>query len=256
VKLSIITCTYNSAKYIEKNLQSVLALNCKAIEHIFIDGYSSDSTVEIINTYKKSANYKVELIQSKPLGISNAMNLGIKNSTGDFLFFLHSDDYFLDSNIIDDMFSFYEKNKNLDWFYGRIAVVDENYKTKGEWPIKKIWQTSSDNLFGRYFLKFYNFIPHQGVFIKREVFDNHGFFIENILSGMDQEFWLRIKNKTKWTYWNRLVSAFCLRNDSQTGNLINNKINYANYKNIQKLYMNFFEFYISKIIDMFLVFKK
>lgn len=91
---SIITCTYNSQKFIKKNLESVKAQIFMDYEQIIIEGQSSDKTVEIVKSFQKN-NPKIKLFSYPAKGISDAFNKGIKHSKGKYLFFLNSDDSFL-----------------------------------------------------------------------------------------------------------------------------------------------------------------
>lgn len=83
---SIITCTYNSEKFLQENIDSVKSQTFKDYEHIFIDGYSTDDTNKIINKYIL-IDRRSKIFKYPPKGISNAFNLGIKKSLGKYLFF-------------------------------------------------------------------------------------------------------------------------------------------------------------------------
>ena len=88
-KITIITVTKNSEKFLEKNIKSVLSQSYKNYEHIIIDGNSVDKTKKIIKSFKK----KVKFINNKnDKGLYHAMNVGIKNSKGDIIGILNSDD--------------------------------------------------------------------------------------------------------------------------------------------------------------------
>ena len=91
MKISIITISFNSEKTIEKTIRSVLDQNYQNYEFIIIDGESTDKTINIIKKYKK---YIKLVISEKDEGIYDAINKGIKNSTGDVVSLLHSDNVF------------------------------------------------------------------------------------------------------------------------------------------------------------------
>jgi len=77
-KLSIITCTYNSAAHLEECIDSICKQNLpvEIFEHIFIDAFSIDETINIIKRYKKThPKYNIKIIQKKPMGVYNAMNV-------------------------------------------------------------------------------------------------------------------------------------------------------------------------------------
>ena len=88
-KISIITVTYNSAKTIKDTIESVLSQTYKNIEHIVIDGNSTDGTQEIIRSYPK-----IKMISENDNGIYDAMNKGIEFASGEVVGFLNSDDMF------------------------------------------------------------------------------------------------------------------------------------------------------------------
>lgn len=251
MKFSIITCTYNSDKWLKKNIESVCQQSYKDFEHIFVDAFSTDQTLKIITDYKDKFPKMVKLFQLEVKGISNAMNEGIKRSIGEYIIHLHSDDSLYDQHVLSDVNNFLV-NKNFDWIYGKINVVEEDGQEIGTFPNKRIFQQGSDNLFSKHILKFYNYIPHQAVFIKKNVFERYGYFDEKLTSSMDRELWLRISQKTSWGFINRIISNYCLRSTSESASKKNKMKNRTNYLLVQKRYLNFLELIISRLI-VFLV---
>ena len=108
MKISIITITYNSAKTLPRALASVQQQTYPDIEHIIVDGASTDGTVALIEAYAQSpitnhqspiTNHQLPITNIKYLsepdnGIYDALNKGIRMATGDVIGFLHSDDVF------------------------------------------------------------------------------------------------------------------------------------------------------------------
>lgn len=252
LKFSIITCTYNSAEYLEKNIKSVKNQNFNNYEHIFIDGFSNDGTIDILKEYQEEYSQKVKIFQFKPEGISNAMNKGIKNSSGEYLIHLHSDDSLFDNNALKDASEFLDANNHPDWIYGKINVL-ENNKIKGIFPLKKVWFKNKKDLFKSYLLKYYNYIPHQAVFIKKEIFNKFGVFDEKLKFGMDQDLWLRIRNKTNWFFFDRVISNFSLRPDAQSSGFKNKKENEENTLIVKKRYLNRIEIIFSNLFYFLLL---
>jgi len=246
---TIITCTYNSEKYILKNIYSVEKQVFKDFEHVFIDGYSKDKTKDLILNYQKRKN-NVKFVQTDPKGISNAMNIGIKNSLGKYILFLHSDDSLYDSKVLKDVFDYFEQNGFVDWIYGKINVYLNGKKFIGTFPSKKIYK-----ILPGWILKYFNYIPHQAVIINKKVFNKFGFFDENIKSAMDIDLWLRIYNKTKWNFIDRVISNYSVRKDAQSSGLINKKENDANILKVEKRYLNSIELLffmlVKKITDYY-----
>ena len=249
MKFSIITCTYNSARFLEKNLTSVLKQDFSDFEHIFIDGFSDDETVDMIKKYGNEQPYDVQLFQIKPQGISNAMNEGIRRAKGEYLMFLNSDDNFYTNDVLEKVDRVLVRQK-YDWIYGKINVVEEHGKKIGVFPQKKIWQNDSTKWWGKYILKFYNYVPHQAVFMKKDVFLKYGFFDETLSSGMDPDLWLRVRKKTKWSFFDTIVSNYCIRSDSQSASKRNKSRTVSNWKKVQSRCLNFIEKIPAFILNM------
>ena len=91
---SIITCTYNSDNFVESNINSVIGQTYKNYEHLFIDGNSSDNTLDIISKYQSKYPQKVNLHSRAPQGISDAFNECIREAKGQYIIHLNSDDSF------------------------------------------------------------------------------------------------------------------------------------------------------------------
>ena len=122
-KITIITVTKNSEKFLKKNINSVLNQNYKNYEHILVDGNSTDKTIKIIKSYKK----KVRFIKNKnDKGLYHAMNVGIKNTKGDIIGILNSDDIYF-KNTLSIVNEYFNKDKNLDFLFGSV------YKHKLLW---------------------------------------------------------------------------------------------------------------------------
>jgi len=200
---SIITCTYNSNKTIDDNILSVFNQSFKDYEHIFIDGLSNDNTITKIKKYSKN-NKNIKIYQSPPKGISNAMNIGIKKSTGKYLIFLNSDDLLYDKNVLQNVYNFINKNKNYLWFYGLVNTVDVDKKSLYFYPSKWYQKMFFYPLFRLTF-----FMNHPGIFYNKKLFLKYGFYDESINS-MDYEFAVRIGKRVKAKFMNIKISKFRL----------------------------------------------
>jgi len=121
-KISIITVVYNGMEYIEKTILSVINQDYENKEYIIVDGKSTDSTLEIINKYSSKIT---KIISEKDFGLYDAMNKGLKNSTGDFVIFINCGDSFFSDTTLKDIF--FDTNKNyLDYgvIYGDTSITD------------------------------------------------------------------------------------------------------------------------------------
>jgi glycosyltransferase involved in cell wall biosynthesis len=177
-KISIITVTKNSEKYLEKNILSVHKQKYKNYEHIIIDGKSTDKTIDIINKHKRKIKY---FISEKDRGLYDAMNKGIKKSTGDIIGILNSDDIYYNKTL-DIVNKYFNKYKNLDFLFGSV------YKHKllhGYYPKKIKWS------FG-----FYS--THSiGFFIKKEAHKKVGSYNIKYKYSADYDLFYRLIIKKK-----------------------------------------------------------
>ena len=177
-KISIITVTKNSEKYLEKNILSVHKQKYKNYEHIIIDGKSTDRTIDIINKHIKKIKY---FISEKDKGLYDAMNKGIKKSSGDIIGILNSDDIYYNETL-DIVNEYFNKYKKLDFLFGSV------YKHKllhGYYPQKIKWS------FG-----FYS--THSiGFFIKKDAHKKVGFYNIKYKYSADYDLFYRLIVKKK-----------------------------------------------------------
>lgn len=123
--VSIVTPSYNQAKYLEQTIQSVLQQDYPRIEYIVMDGASSDGSVEIIKKYAGQLTYWES---QQDMGQADAINKGFARATGDIVAWLNSDDYYL-PGIISKAVQVFEENPDVVLIYGNMLAVDENGAT-------------------------------------------------------------------------------------------------------------------------------
>jgi glycosyltransferase involved in cell wall biosynthesis len=181
MKISIITVTYNSAITVRDTLKSVNNQTCKDVEHIIIDGLSNDNTLNIIQQFP----HVIKIISEKDKGIYDAMNKGIQLATGDIIGILNSDDIFATDNIIAQVMSIFEQNKEIDALYGNISY----FATEKPDIVARFWQSKS------YYDGFFeagNVPPHPALFVKKKVYDEIGMYKIHYKIAADYEFMLRM----------------------------------------------------------------
>ena len=137
MKVSIITVTYNSDKYLEKCISSVLSQDFPNIEYIIIDGNSTDNTKKIISKYHNNIDI---FISESDFGIYDAINKGIRISTGEIIGLLHSDDFFHDNNVISRIVNSFDKD--TDAVFADSFFIDIKNKKKRYYSSKnfKNWK--------------------------------------------------------------------------------------------------------------------
>lgn len=241
-KLSIITCVLNNKKDIQKNIASISKQTYNNYEHILVDGYSTDNSLDVIKKYINK-NKKAKLFQLKPTGISDAMNYGITKSSGKYILIIHADDTLSDRFVLSNINDFINNNKKLDWFYGKINVIKNN-KSIGIFPNRYIFQISNPTI-----LKLFNYIPHQAVIITKNTLIKYKYFNNNYKCCMDYDFWLKICNNTNWKFFNHTISNFQIRKDSMSSSIKNQNKNQKEYRNLQIKYGNMLTKYVTIILN-------
>mgnify|MGYP000849072215 FL=1 len=131
--ITVITAVFNSEKYLEESILSMHKQNCENIEHIIIDGGSTDKSLDIIKKYDSKIDY---WISEKDDGIYDAFNKGMKLANGDYIGFLNSDDTYTE-NCFEILIRYIKKYPEIDFFFGAVKkhwAVLHGYK-----PYKIHW---------------------------------------------------------------------------------------------------------------------
>lgn len=126
MKISIITITYNSASTIEETIVSVINQSYPDIEYIVVDGKSTDDTLKIAEKYKGRIS---KLLSEKDDGLYDALNKGIEMATGEIIGILHSDDFYIDNQVIEKYAKLFQKT-NADAAYSDLYYVDKSDTNK------------------------------------------------------------------------------------------------------------------------------
>jgi len=180
MKVSIITSVFNSSKTIEDCIKSLFNQSYKDIEHIIIDGGSSDGTLDIIYKYKD----KIAKVVSEPdNGIYDALNKGIRLASGDIIGILHSDDFYAHNRVIENVACIFKK-ENIDNCYGDLQYISK----ENPYKIIRYWKVSP---YSQRKLKYGWQIPHPTFFIKKWVYDKYGYFNTDFKISADYELMLR-----------------------------------------------------------------
>lgn len=211
MKISIITTNYNTDKYLERTIKSVL--NQKGnfeLEYIITDGASTDNSLEIIKKYKDKLKY----ISEKDKGQSDGINKGLKMATGDIVAFLNSDDVYTEGTL-DKVVKYFKDNPDCMWLTGYHRVIDEDGKEirkfVTDWKNKKLKNYSLQKLLVD------NYIPQPSTFWRREVMNEIGYIDENLHFCMDLDFWIRIYKKYDLHVLPEYLSEFRFTSSTKTG---------------------------------------
>ena len=182
MRLSIITVTLNSKKTIISTLNSVLSQTYKDIEHIIVDGGSTDGTIEIINEYHHP--YK-KIIISEGSGIYKSMNQGIEAASGEIITMLNSDDIYQNENSISNVMEKIVKFPKTPIFLGDVVY----FKNTSFFNIYRYYKSKN---FKRWQLKIGLMPPHPPSFIRKNIYFKYGLYYEKFKIASDFEIFLRL----------------------------------------------------------------
>lgn len=191
MKISIITVSFNSETTIEDTILSVIGQTYSNIEHIVIDGGSSDNTQSILNKYRCKFSH---LVIEKDNGIYDAMNKGIKLCSGDVIGILNSDDIFSENDVISRVAHEFFQHSQAEALLTNITYVNANDLFGN--PLR----VSSIRHFTPWQLRFGFNPPHPGLFLKSIVYKKYGLFKVGYKISADYEFVVRLFLKGKINY--------------------------------------------------------
>jgi len=182
--VSIVTPSYNQARYLEATIQSVLVQDYPRTEYIVVDGASTDSSVEIIKKYQSHLTY---WISEKDNGQADAINKGLARASGEILAWLNSDDYYL-PNTISAAVKVFEENPDVVMLYGDMLAVDEDGKTIN---LLRYRQLSLEDLLC------FQIIGQPAVFFRRTAYEKTGGFDPTFHFLLDHHLWIRLAQQGK-----------------------------------------------------------
>lgn len=183
MKVSIITVTYNRGKTLADTMQSVLAQTYANIEYIVIDGGSTDNTLQVIEQYKPLFGERLIYVSEPDNGIYDAMNKGIKLSSGDVIGILNSDDFFTSNNVIETLVSSFDND--IEAIYGDIHFVNPN-------NLNKTTRYYSGKLFRPWLVKYGCMPPHPSFYVRKSIYERLGNYNTNYKIASDFELIARL----------------------------------------------------------------
>lgn len=189
MKLSIITINYNNAEGLRRTLASVAEQTYRDIEHIIIDGGSTDGSVEAIKEYVNANpnrdsffKHTIKWVSEKDKGIYNAMNKGIRKATGAYLQVLNSGDIFAAPDVVERMIASIEMAEYPELLYGN--MIKKDYATG-----KVIGKSGEIENTLRQFYR--ATLDHDCCFFRHDLFDTYGLYDESLKIVSDWKWFLQ-----------------------------------------------------------------
>ena len=241
-KITIITVSYNSERTIKTTLDSVKYQKYKNIEHLIIDGNSNDKTLAIVKEYP----HIKKIISEPDKGIYDAMNKGIKISTGDIIGFLNSDDFYTSNEVISKVANIFKNEPSLDSCYADLIYTKSLDTSKNT----RYWKSSQfiSGLFSKGWCP-----PHATFFVNNLIYKRYGVFNLTYTIASDVELMMRFlevhKIKTRYIpeIWVKMRSGGTTNKNFT--NILKQNIEILNALKNHKLSNNRFKFFVNKIIS-------
>lgn len=206
-KISIVTVSFNQAKYLEKTITSVLDQHYPNLEYIIIDGGSTDGSVEIIKKYESRLTYWISETDN---GMYNAVEKGLNRCTGDIMAWINSDDFYL-PDAFEKVAKIFNENPEVNWMRGLAVEAKENGDV-----VKRItipWCRWSKY---RYLTNDFQFIQQESTFWRKKVWDDAGRRMnDHVQYAGDMELWSRFFRMEKLHTANVELAVFRLRGENQ-----------------------------------------
>ncbi len=200
--ISIITPSFNCADTIEETIRSVESQTYPYVEHIVIDGGSTDGTVDILKRYPH-----LVWISEKDEGQADALNKGFRMAKGNVIAWLNADDTYASTEVLQEVMDLFAHNTNVDLIHGDVIYLD---------PEGNFIHRHQGKEFNLAEALLSNPINQQATFFRRRVFEKVGFLRTDLDYVMDYEFWLRIGRRCKSLYVPHVWATYCLKPGSKT----------------------------------------
>lgn len=235
-KISVITISFNSLSTIEKTIRSVVGQTYPNIEFILIDGGSTDGTVDILERYRD----KIDILRIEPdKGIYDAMNKGIALSTGEWISFMNSNDYFYNEKVIEDIFN---RNTDADIIYGYCIDPDTGKEIK---PLN--------------FTEFWKRIPvnHQSAFVKAVHYKEHPYKLKYTVSSVYDSFYFWYCSGLRFRYVDLPVAVYDMKGISFYSfawlwDYLRISLKYSKGRRIRVIFRFIYLFFVRIYINLFL----
>jgi len=203
--VSIVTPSYNQGRFIEETILSVKNQDYPNIEHIIVDGGSTDETIEILKKYE--GTYNMRWISEPDKGQADAVNKGFRLSSGDIIGWQNSDDLYTPS-AISKAVEYFQKYPQIDLVFGDFYFINE----QGD-IIQEVRLRPFDK---REYLYVGPNITNQSAFWRRELFLKTGGLNTKYRYAMDFDFFVRASEKGRFMHVRELLGCLRIHGKSKT----------------------------------------
>jgi glycosyltransferase involved in cell wall biosynthesis len=187
LSVSIVTPSFNQARYLEQTLRSVLEQDYPRIEYIVVDGASTDGSMEVIEKYRDQLAFWVS---EKDAGQADAINKGLARASGEIVAWLNSDDFYFPGAVASAVKAF-ETHPEAGLIYGDTVAVDEagefiHFPKYAQWFLEDLLT--------------FNIIGQPAVFMRRDVLSEAGTLDLSYHYLLDHHLWIRMASRAPMVY--------------------------------------------------------
>jgi len=202
--VSVVTPSFNQARFLESTIQSVLSQDYPHIEYLIVDGGSDDGSLDIIKRYSDRLGWWV----SEPdRGQTDAINKGFEKASGDIFAWLNSDDTYL-PHAISEAVAYLQAHPKTGMVYGDANLVNKAGEVIGKFPAR---QTDYQRL-----RRGYVHIPQQAAFFRANLWHEVGPLDPSFYFAMDYDLWVRLARVSSLDYYPRLWANFRLHSQGKS----------------------------------------
>jgi len=192
--VSVVTPSYNKGRFIHETILSITNQSYPNVEHIVIDGGSTDETLAILRKYSDNITW----ISEPDQGQSDAINKGWRMAKGEILAYLNGDDTYMPW-AVETAVKFLAENPDISMVYGNCNLTDESSRVIGE-------ITGYQFDLKEALLHMRHGVPQPTAFLRREVIEKVGYLDTNLDMAMDVDLWFRISLRFKMKYISKLLA--------------------------------------------------
>ncbi len=206
--ISLVTPSYNQSEMLERTIQSVLSQKYPKLQYVIQDGGSTDDSVKVIKKYESQLHYWESRSDE---GQSHAIEMGFKNTDGEIMAWLNSDDILIPGALW-QMAHFFRKHRNVDVAFGHRVIIDQHDRKIGQWVLPSNTH---------HYLKYADYLAQESVFWNRRIWNRVGGIDRSFRFAMDWDLFLRFKSAYgKFKRIGKFIGAFRIHDAQKTSSQI------------------------------------
>ena len=210
--ITVVTPTYNQARFISQAVESVREQKYPDLEHLVIDGLSTDDTLDVLAPYAD----ELTIVSEADSGQTEAINKGLRRATSDVICWLNSDDYLL-PGALHAVGEFFAAHPDVTWVTGDGVIVDGEGR-----PIQapvRFYKQILRRFPPSVYLGMANSVVQPATFWRRSVHEDLGYLDESLHYTMDYDWWLRLLETGRPGKINKALCGFRIHDASKSGTL-------------------------------------